>query len=406
MMRHPECLFAFLNLARPRSMTSHDSLGHKAGDELLVELARRMKGMLRPTDLLARLGGDEFALLLEDMHRGRDAVGLAERLQRELQKPFRLRNMDLSMSASIGITFGSVEYASTEQMIRDADTAMYKAKSDGKARYAIFDASLQQHVADQLRLETELRRGLGSGEMRLEYQPIYALRGGRLTGFEALARWHHPERGVLEPASFIPLAEETGLIIPLGRWVLHEACRQMAEFSRAGGKSLRMSVNISGRQVADPQFAVEVRQAIAETGISPGQLTLEVTESVLMDSQSEAVAMLRQLRAMGVALSIDDFGTGHSSLAYLAQLPIDQLKIDRSFIAPLGEGDARGEVVRAIMTLGRALSKQVLAEGIETPKQLSILQDLGCEVGQGFLLSRPLDAKAAVALVAERGASA
>ncbi|HEX5128236.1 MAG TPA: EAL domain-containing protein [Usitatibacter sp.] len=406
MKRHPDRYFAVMYLDLDRFKTINDSLGHKAGDELLVELARRMKGMLRPTDLLARLGGDEFALLLEDMHRGRDAVGLAERLQRELQKPFRLRNMDLSMSASIGITFGSADYASTEQMIRDADTAMYKAKSDGKARYAIFDASLQQHVADQLRLETELRRGLGSGEIQLEYQPIYALRGGRLTGFEALARWHHPERGVLEPSSFIPLAEETGLIIPLGRWVLHEACRQMAEFSRAGGRSLRMSVNISGRQVADPQFAVEVSQAIAETGISPGQLTLEVTESVLMDSQSESVAMLRQLRAMGVALSIDDFGTGHSSLAYLAQLPIDQLKIDRSFIAPLGEGDARGEVVRAIMTLGRALSKQVLAEGIETPKQLSILQDLGCEVGQGFLLSRPLDAKAAVALVAERGASA
>lgn len=402
--RHPDRHFAVMYLDLDRFKTINDSLGHKAGDELLVELARRMKAMLRPTDLLARLGGDEFALLLEDMHRGRDAVALAERLQKELQKPFRLRNMELSVSASIGITFGSVEYASTEQMIRDADTAMYKAKADGKARYAIFDASLQQHVADQLRLETELRRGLGSGEILLDYQPIYALRGNRLIGFEALARWRHPERGVLEPAAFIPLAEETGLIIPLGRWVLREACRQMAACS-PGAVKLRMSVNVSGRQLADPQFAAEVRRVIDETGISPGQLTLEVTESVLMDSQSEAVAMLRELRAMGVALSIDDFGTGHSSLAYLAQLPIDQLKIDRSFIAPLGEGGDKAEVVRAIMTLGRALSKQVLAEGIETQAQLSILQDLGCEVGQGFLLSRPLDGQAAAALVAARGAS-
>ena len=398
--RHPDRHFAVMYLDLDRFKTINDSLGHKAGDELLVELAGRMRAMLRPTDLLARLGGDEFALLLEDMNRGRDAVGLAERLQKELQKPFRLRNMDLSMSASIGITFGSGDYASTEQMIRDADTAMYKAKSDGKARYAIFDASLQQHVADQLRLETELRRGLGSGEIHLEYQPIYALRGGRLAGFEALARWRHPERGVLDPASFIPLAEETGLIIPLGKWVLREACRQMAAFGGAGARNLRMSVNISGRQVADPRFAAEVTRVIDETGISPGQLTLEVTESVLMDSQSDAVAMLKELRAMGIALSIDDFGTGHSSLAYLAQLPIDQLKIDRSFIAPLGEEDDKGEVVRAIMTLGRALSKQVLAEGIETQKQLSILQDLGCEVGQGFLLSRPLDAQGAAAIVA------
>jgi EAL domain-containing protein (putative c-di-GMP-specific phosphodiesterase class I) len=206
---------------------------------------------------------------------------------------------------------------------------------------------------------------------------------------------------MLDPASFIPLAEETGLIIPLGRWVLHEACRQMSVLGRAG--NLRMSVNVSGRQLADPQFAAEVRRVIAETGISASQLTLEVTESVLMDSQSAAVAMLKELRAMGVALSIDDFGTGHSSLAYLAQLPIDQLKIDRSFIAPLGKGAEKGEVVRAIMTLGRALSKQVLAEGIETQEQLSILQDLGCEVGQGFHLSRPLDAQAAVAVAAGRG---
>jgi diguanylate cyclase (GGDEF)-like protein/PAS domain S-box-containing protein len=403
--RHPERRFAVMYLDLDRFKTVNDSLGHKAGDELLVEVAQRMKAMLRPTDTLARLGGDEFAVLLEDMERARGAAALAERLQKELQRPFKLRNMEVSVSASIGITFSAIGYADAEQIIRDADTAMYKAKSSGKSRYAIFDASLQQHVSEQLRLESELRRGLAAGEIYLDYQPIFALRGNRLVGFEALARWRHPTRGVMEPTSFIPLAEETGLIIPLGNWVLQEACRRLAQMAGAGGKDLRMSVNVSSRQVADPKFAAEVKHAIAEAGISPARLTLEVTESVLMQCQGDALDMLGELRAMGITLSIDDFGTGHSSLSYLAQLPIDQLKVDRSFIAKLGEGGDRGEIIRAIMTLGRALSKQVLAEGIENAQQLSILQDLGCELGQGFLLSPPLDATVASA-VATKGAPA
>jgi diguanylate cyclase (GGDEF)-like protein len=400
--RHPERSFAVMYLDLDRFKTVNDSLGHKAGDELLVEVARRMKAMLRPTDTLARLGGDEFAILLEDMERARAAASLAERLQKELQKPFRLRNMEVSSSASIGITFSSIGYSNPEQIIRDADTAMYKAKASGKSRYAIFDASLQQHVSEQLRLESELRRGLAAGEIYLDYQPIFALRGNRLVGFEALARWRHPTRGVMEPTTFIPLAEETGLIVPLGMWVLFEACRQLAQMSPGRGKALKMSVNVSGRQVSDPKFGAEVKRAIAEAGIEPSQLTLEVTESVLMDCHGETMEMLSELRAMGVSLSIDDFGTGHSSLAYLAQLPIDQLKIDRSFISKVGDGQDRGDIIRAIMTLGRALSKQVLAEGIETSSQLSLLQDLGCEFGQGFLLSPPLDATVASA-VATRG---
>ena len=242
---------------------------------------------------------------------------------------------------------------------------------------------------------SQLQDDLAAGEIYLDYQPVFALRGNRLVGFEALARWRHPTRGIVEPTAFIPLAEETGLIVPLGYFVLHQACGQLAAMSASGGKSLRMSVNVSGRQVADPKFASEVRRAIAETGIAPAQLTLEVTESVLMDCHGEAMEMLAELRALGVCLSIDDFGTGHSSLAYLAQLPIDQLKIDRSFISRVGDGPDKGEIIRAIMTLGRALSKQVLAEGIESPQQLSILQDLGCEYGQGFLLSPPLDASVA-----------
>ena len=403
--RNPERRFAVMYLDLDRFKTINDSLGHKAGDELLIELARRMKAMLRPTDVIARLGGDEFALLLEDMSRARDAVTLAERLQKELQKPFKLRSMEVSLGASIGITFSNIGYATPEQVIRDADTAMYKAKSSGKARYAIFDSSLQQHVAEQLRLESELRRGLGAGEVFLDYQPIFALRGSRLVGFEALARWRHPDRGVLAPNAFIPLAEDTGLIIPLGSWVLREACRQMAQWTQDGGRHLKISVNVSSLQVADPKFASEVKAVIAETGLSPSQLTLEVTESVLMNCHGEAVAMLGELRKLGITLSIDDFGTGHSSLAYLAQLPIDQLKVDRSFIAKIGEGGDNSEIMRAIMTLGRALSKQVLAEGIENSRQLSILQDLGCEFGQGYLLSPPVDTTVAAA-IATKGAPA
>jgi len=311
----------------------------------------------------------------------------------------------VSLGASIGITFSTIGYTTPEQVIRDADTAMYKAKSSGKARYAIFDASLQQHVTEQLRLESELRRGLGAGEVFLDYQPIFALRGSRLVGFEALARWRHPDRGVLAPNAFIPLAEDTGLIIPLGSWVLREACRQMAQWTQDGGRHLKISVNVSSLQVADPKFASEVKAVIAETGLSPSQLTLEVTESVLMNCHGEAVAMLGELRKLGITLSIDDFGTGHSSLAYLAQLPIDQLKVDRSFIAKIGEGGDNSEIMRAIMTLGRALSKQVLAEGIENSRQLSILQDLGCEFGQGYLLSPPVDTTVAAA-IATKGAPA
>jgi len=399
--RHPDQRFAVMYLDFDRFKMVNDSLGHKAGDELLVHLAKRLKAVLRPTDVLARLGGDEFALLLEDVHKERDAADLAERIQRELQKPFRLGAMDVSISASIGITFSTIGYESSDQIIRDADIAMYKAKSKGKAQFAMFDASLHQHVAEQLLLESELRRALGAGEIYLDYQPIYTLKDKRLNGFEALARWRHPERGIMEPATFIPLAEETGLIVPLGNWVLREACRQMREWSK-GSDGLRMSVNVSSLQLNDHEFAGQVQRAIAEAGISPTQLTLEVTETILMNGAPETLAALTALRDMGVTLSIDDFGTGYSSLSYLAKLPIDQLKVDRSFIEKMGEDGDNGEIVRAIFTLGQALSKQVLAEGIETAKQLSLLQELGCEFGQGFLLSHPVNAERAGGILAEQ----
>jgi diguanylate cyclase (GGDEF)-like protein/PAS domain S-box-containing protein len=394
--RHPEQRFAVMYLDFDRFKLVNDSLGHKAGDELLVNLARRLQGVLRPTDLIARLGGDEFAILLEDIQRDRDAVDLAERIQKELQKPFQLGDMEVAVSASIGITFSTNGYLTAEQIVRDADIAMYKAKSKGKGQYALFDSSLHQHVASQLKLENELRRALGQGQIYLEYQPICSLTQKKLIGFEALVRWKHPERGALEPAVFIPTAEETGLIVPLGNWVLTEACRQLAAWKSAHGHTgLVMSVNVSSLQLTHPEFVARVREALQAACLSPTELTIEVTESVLMDGIENAVSTLNELRAMGVTLSIDDFGTGYSSLNYLATLPIDALKVDRSFIEKMVGGGEGNEIVRAIFKLGQALSKQVFAEGIETGAQLRLLEELGCEFGQGFLLSRPVDAERA-----------
>jgi diguanylate cyclase (GGDEF)-like protein/PAS domain S-box-containing protein len=401
--RHPEQRFAVMYLDFDRFKMVNDSLGHKAGDELLVDLAKRLRATIRPTDVLARLGGDEFAILLEDLHRQRDAVDLCERIQRELTKPFKLGSMEVAISASIGITFSTNGYQTAEQIIRDADIAMYKAKSKGKAQYALFDASLHQHEASQHKLENELRRALGQGQIYLEYQPIYTLRDRGLVGFEALVRWNHPERGVLEPAMFIPIAEETGLIVPLGNWVMNEACRQMAVWNRMeNGGALRMSVNVSSLQLTHPDFVATVGQALQAAGLPATRLTIEVTESVLMEGIENAVTTLNRLREMGVTLSIDDFGTGYSSLSYLATLPIDALKVDKSFIEKMSCDDNGNEIVKAIFKLGQALSKQVFAEGIETVAQLALLRELGCEFGQGYLLSRPVDAQHAEGVLSAR----
>ncbi|MGZ5651066.1 MAG: putative bifunctional diguanylate cyclase/phosphodiesterase, partial [Usitatibacter sp.] len=402
--RNPEQRFAVMYLDFDRFKMVNDSLGHKAGDELLVNLAKRLKATIRPTDVLARLGGDEFAILLEDLHRQRDAVDITERIQRELQKPFQLGSMEVAISASIGITFSTNGYQTSDQIIRDADIAMYKAKSKGKAQYALFDSSLHQHVTSQLKLETELRKALGLGQIFLDYQPICSLADRQLIGFEALVRWQHPERGLLEPATFIPVAEETGLIVPLGNWVLTEACRQMREWRHIkDSSSLGMSVNVSSLQLTHPDFLSLVHQALHAAEMKPSQLTLEVTESVLMNGIENAVSTLTALREMGITLSIDDFGTGYSSLSYLATLPIDALKVDRSFIERMSQDTEGSEIVKAIFKLGQALDKRVFAEGIETRQQLSQLQELGCLFGQGFLLSRPVDPKRAKGFLEGRG---
>jgi len=397
--RHPEQRFAVMYLDFDRFKVVNDSLGHKAGDELLVNVARRLKGMLRESDVLARLGGDEFAILVENIKNEREPVELAERIHKELQRPIQLGNMEVAISASIGITYSTNDYQTSDQIIRDADIAMYKAKSKGKAQYALFDSSQHAHVSAQLTLETELRKALGKGQIYLEYQPICTLKDGRLMGFEALARWNHPQRGLLEPSMFIPVAEETGLIVPLGNWVLAEACRQMREWrSIRADSQLKMSVNVSSLQLTHPDFVPHVSRSLAAAEMDPSQLMLEVTESVLMNGIENAISTLTSLRAMGVQLSIDDFGTGYSSLSYLATLPIDALKVDRSFIDRMNaEG---GEIVKAIFKLGQALSKQVYAEGIETHAQLATLQEMGCEFGQGFLLSRPVNADKAGGILA------
>jgi diguanylate cyclase (GGDEF)-like protein/PAS domain S-box-containing protein len=395
--RHPQRIFAVMFLDFDRFKIINDSLGHKAGDELLVQVTRRLQTSLRPSDFVARLGGDEFAILIEDMGKESEAVELAERLQHALQAPIRLGDTEVRTSASIGITFSSVGYGTPEEVLRDADTAMYKAKALGKAQYALFDASLHEQVSAQLRLEGELRKALERTELFLVYQPLFCLKTGVLIGFEALARWHHEERGLINPTEFIAVAEETGLIVPLGNWVLTEACSQLCSWDLLGADTaaLKMHVNVSARQWTQPNFVQSVVETLKASGIQPEQLTLEITESVLMHKMSSVLPTLRELRQLGVSLSIDDFGTGYSSLNYLHTLPIDSLKVDRSFVQRLGEDAESDEIVRTIVMLGHALGKAVFAEGIETESQLRRLRELKCDNAQGYLFSAPLQSELA-----------
>jgi diguanylate cyclase (GGDEF)-like protein/PAS domain S-box-containing protein len=395
--RHAERHYAVLFLDFDRFKLVNDSLGHSAGDALLIELSRRLKAFVRPTDLIARLGGDEFAILVDDLDADRKVVKLAERLQEMLAEPLFLNGVDLSTSASIGITTSALNYDSPDQVMRDADTAMYRAKAQGKGRYAVFDSALHAEVAARLWLEAELRRAVSQTRLHVNYQPIFELNTGRLSGFEVLARWTHAERGPVAPAQFIRVAEETGLIIPLGTWVLETACRQLSLWAQAepGARALALHVNVSGLQLVQPDFPTLVRRAIEEAKIAPDQLVIELTESVLIEKLSVALPHLESLRALGVRVSIDDFGTGYSSFSLLHELPINEIKIDRSFVARLGTDDNGQEVVRAILTLGRTLDKTMVAEGIETELQLQQLIDMQCERGQGYLLGYPAPADAA-----------
>ena len=376
----------------------NDSLGHSAGDDLLQQVARRVQEKLRPSDIVARLGGDEFAILVADIDHERDAVVLAERLMETLRQPFMLGDVELIATASIGITFSSIGYETAEDVLRDADTAMYKAKGAGKARYAIFDNTLHAAVSERLRLEGELRQAIAKGQLAVVYQPVFelgplpGLGNGRLAGFEALVRWQHPKDGTLAPADFLPVAEESGLMLQLSDFVLHCACHQLRQWQLSDPRlaELTMSINLSAHDLAHPALVARVGRAIVEAGLKPQHLTLELTENILMSHIEGAVAKLDALRRLGVHLAVDDFGTGYSSLSHLSKLPIDSLKIDRSFIAHLQPGSDDAAVVGAIIQLGGSLRKAVVAEGIESASQMAQLRDLGCGFGQGFHMASPL----------------
>jgi diguanylate cyclase (GGDEF)-like protein len=396
--------FAVLFLDLDRFKNINDSLGHTIGDQLLVTLARRLEHSVREADTVARLGGDEFAILLEGIKSSSEATYMAERMQKELASPFTLSGHEVFTTASIGVALGETGYEHPEDILRDADTAMYRAKESGKARFEVFDTSMHARASNLLKLENDLRRALERQEFRVCYQPIVALDTGHIAGFEALVRWQHPSRGFISPAEFISVAEDTNLIIPLGLWVLNEACRQMVrwQWQSPANKLLTLSVNLSGKQFSQLDLVERIEGILEETGLDPRRLKLEITESVVMENAESAIAMLVRLKALGVQLSIDDFGTGYSSLSYLHRFPIDTLKIDRSFVNLMNEGADSSEIVRTIRTLAGNMGMDVVAEGIETLGQLNGLIELKCEYGQGYLFSKPVEAEAAGALLAKR----
>ncbi|UBF26400.1 EAL domain-containing protein [Kovacikia minuta CCNUW1] len=394
-------LFAVLFLDLDRFKVINDSLGHMVGDQLLIAISRRLETCLRRTDLIARLGGDEFAILLEGIQDSHYATQIAERLQKELMLPFNLGKHEIFASTSVGIAFSTTGYENPQDLLRDADTAMYHAKGKGKAQYQIFDTAMHVRAVALLQLETDLRRALERQEFQLHYQPIVSLESQKITGFEALVRWCHPERGLVAPGEFIPVAEETGLIIPLGNWVLQEACRQMRywqqEFSAAD--HLTISVNISGKQFSQANFTPQIQQILQETGLDAKSLKLEITESILMDNVESTTASLLQLQALGIQLSMDDFGTGYSSLSYLNRFPVSTLKIDRSFIQSVDTDTEKLEIIRTVIMLARSLGMDAVAEGVETAQQLARLRELHCESGQGYFFSKPLDGQKAGCLL-------
>ena len=398
----PQFQFAVMFLDFDRFKLINDSLGHSAGDEFLVQVSLRLREHMRPGDIVARLGGDEFAILAQDIVQPELVHTLADRLLGTLRHPIIVAGNELTTSASIGITMSSVGYTHPDELLRDADTAMYKAKGAGKARYALFDVGLHADVARRMRLEGDLRRAIDAGQLTVAYQPLFKLSTGSVAGFEALCRWMHPEFGAIGPDVFIPIAEETGLILQITDFVLHSACHELARWqhSDAALGELNMHVNVSGKDIGNPGFVARVTHALVEARLAPQQLVLELTENILMERIEAALPLLTELRKLGVGLSVDDFGTGYSSLSHLSSLPIDSLKVDRSFVRDLHAGTNESTVVRAIVHLGNSLGKSVIAEGIETRGQFAQLHEMGCEFGQGFHLSRPLEPHAVDALLA------
>jgi diguanylate cyclase (GGDEF)-like protein/PAS domain S-box-containing protein len=383
----------------------NDSLGHSAGDQLLVRVVERIAPHLRPGDTFARFGGDEFAILLDEVEATSSATGLAERLRRELRAPFVIDGQEMFITASIGVVLSDPSEEGGEDLLRRADVAMYRAKSRGKDSYELFSQKMRGSDLRRLKLDGELRRAIEAEEFRIHYQPKVLLRTGEVVGFEALVRWEHPEHGLVPPVEFISVAEETGLIMPLGHWVLTQACRQMRDFQQFQQRisreaPLMMFVNLSARQFRHPTLIEEVAGVLSESGLDPSDLVLEITESVMMAEETTARTILHELKKLGVRLAIDDFGTGYSSLAFLKRFPVDVLKIDRSMVEGVTENSADLAIISAVVSLAHALELTVVAEGVETAGELERIRSLGCDFGQGFYWRNPCPAKEAMELLA------
>ena len=386
---------AVVLLGLDRFKVINESLGHAIGDRLLVAVGQRLIHGLRPSDTVARVGGDEFGIILDPVADVDEARAIADRIVAELSAPFPLNGREWFVSASMGIALAQHGSATPDDLLREAEIAMVRAKGDATQRHAFFEPSMSRHTLERLELESDLRSALERHELRVHYQPIVKLDSTAIVGFEALVRWQHPTRGLVAPLAFIPLAEETGLIVPLGKWVLETACRQAAKWHRArpdpDGPPPFVSVNLSARQFIQEDLVEDVAAVLAETGLAASALELEITESVLMDKSDAGIRTLRRLRALGVRLVLDDFGTGYSSLSYLKHLPLDTIKIDRSFVNGIEESADRS-IVEAVVALAHGLGIGVVAEGIETERQAERLLELGCDLGQGYLFSRPVPA--------------
>lgn len=400
--RRKGCLFAVLFLDLDRFKVVNDSLGHIAGDQLLILVARRLQSCLRTSDTVARLGGDEFTILLDDVKELSNVRYVADRIQKELSLPFELEGKKVFSSASIGVALSATGHDHPEDILRDADTALYRAKARGRARCEVFDASMRDHAMSLLQLEVELWHAIEHREFRVFYQPIVSMETGRIIGCEALVRWQHPQRGRVSPAEFIPLAEETGLIMPIGEWVLRTACAQNKAWQDSGLPPLWVAVNLSAHQFRRKDLGKTIAQILQEISLEPQYLKLELTESNAMENAEETTKTLRELREIGVQLAIDDFGTGYSSLSYLKRFPIDDLKIDRSFVMSITTDPDDAAIATAVITLAHSLKLQVIAEGVETEEQLAFLGSHQCDAAQGYLFSRPTSAESFAELLQSR----
>jgi diguanylate cyclase (GGDEF)-like protein len=402
--RRKNYLFALLRMNLDRFRTINESLGEAAGDRLLTSVGHLLRASVRPEDTVSRLGEDQFAILLHDIKDVRDAMRVADRILKKLAVPFDLAGTKVSVGASIGIALSAAGYETAEHLLRDAGSAMSRAKANGGASCQVFDVAQHTRAMALLQLEAELRHAIERCEFRNYYQPVVSVETGRITGFEALVRWQHPRRGLVLPVEFIPIAEETGLIVPIGSWVLREACQQIRSWQERFPSTppLYVTVNFSARQFTQPGLIAQIDQILRETGLDAGSLGLEITESMILECVDATVSTLAQLSARKIRLYVDDFGTGYSSLSHLHRFPIDTLKIDRSFVSEMGTNEENLKIIRAILGLADNFDMRVTVEGVESAAQMAQLKALKCTEVQGFYFSPPVDARVAEALLAQQ----